>query len=96
MNIRAVGIPWYREEDWQEIRRVMIDAAKLHDRYEEWLKAASQLEKRIRDSGQIAERVYIDPKEFPAWCGLRNLNVDAEARTFFANEFVARKYRHSN
>lgn len=42
--------------------------------------------------GLIAERVYIDPDEFPRWCAARGLDLDADARMAFASEAVARKY----
>ena len=63
-TVRAIGIPWYREQDWDDIKRVMVDSDKLHARYEDWLEAAMKLENDIRQSGQIVERAYIDPTEF--------------------------------
>lgn len=95
-TIRVIGIPWYREGDWDAIKSMMTDAHKLHARYKDWLKAAEGLEHNIKKSGQIVERAYIDPDEFPNWCAVHGLNVDADARNRFANEFVAGKHRHSN
>jgi hypothetical protein len=91
-----MGIAWYRKEDWPQIKKIMIDAHKLHERYDDWLKAATQLEQRITQTGAIAERVYIDPEEFPRWCKARGLNVDAQGRERFGNEAVFLKYRHAN
>ena len=96
MNIKAYGFPWYRKEDWPEIKRIMTDAEKLHDSYEDWLGAATQSEQRIRQSGQIVVRAYIDPVEFPNWCRARGLNVDAEARALFASTIADEKNRYSN
>jgi len=95
-TIRAFGIPWYRKEDWAEIRRIMADADVLHDSFDDWLKSATHVEQRLRQSGQIVERAYIDPADFPAWCRARGLNVDAKAREAFANTVAFEKHRHSN
>ena len=89
-KVRAIGIPWYREEDWGAIRSIMTDAHKLHVSHKDWLKAAEGLEQNIKRSGEIVERAYIDPDEFPGWCAVHGLNVDADGRNRFASEFVAR------
>ena len=95
-TVRAMGIAWYREEDWDAIKRVMVDSDKLHARYEDWLKVAEKLFNDSRQGGRIVERAYIDPAEFAGWCALRGLNVDAQARQKFCAEFVAKKHRYSN
>lgn len=96
MCIRAMGMAWYREEDWPEIKRIMSDAYKLHATYAEWFKSATAGEQHLKQQGIIVERVYIDPREFPAWCRARGLNADAAARMRFGNEFVFQKYQHTN
>ena len=95
-RIDAVGIPWYREADWDAIKGVMVDAHKLHPRYQDWLEAAEKVENHARQSGRIVERAYIDPAEFPGWCALRGLDVDADGRQRFAAEFAATKHRYSD
>jgi hypothetical protein len=92
MQIRAVGIPWYRPEDFAALRLLFADGHVLHDTHAEWLKAAEGLEKRIKAQGGIAERVYVYPNEFTAWCRTNGFDLNAQARTRFANEFVARKH----
>ena len=95
-TVRAIGIPWYREQDWDAIKSVMVDSDKLHGRYEDWLEAAENLENGIRQRGQIVERAYIDPTEFAGWCALRGLNVNADARGKFASELAFKKHGYSN
>ena len=93
-RIAAVGIPWYREADGDAIKGVMVDAHKLHPRYQDWLKRAEKLENDIRQSGGIVERAYINPADFAGWWALRGLDVDADGRQKFAAEFAATKHRN--
>lgn len=96
MIVRATGIAWYHRADYAKIKTVMIDARKLPDTYDQWLKQADRVFQRITTDGGIVEKVYIDPDTFPAWCAGRGLNVNADARIVFANEFVAVKYRNQS
>lgn len=92
MKVRAVGIAWYRQEDYAKIRKVMIDRRKLPDTYKQWLKKANQAFKILTTEDNLVEKIYIDPESFPDWCAKRGMNTNAEARTTFANESVAKKY----
>jgi hypothetical protein len=91
-----VGIPWYRDDDWNALCAVFADRHDLHDDFRDWRRAAEKLEKQLRKSGHIVERVHIDPSSFPLWCAARGLNVDAKARSRFASEFVSEKYRNAS
>lgn len=91
-SVRAVGIAWYRREDYERIRAIMDDRDKLPATFDEWLQAAEELERNLERAGHIVERVYIDPDAFAEWCRLRRLDIDSQARMRFSNEVVARKY----
>lgn len=92
--VRAVGIPWYRREEYGRIRRVMADGHLLPATWRDWLDRAQQAEQQIKAQGIVAERVYLDPRGFPDWCRARGLDVDADARMRFASEAVATRYRN--
>lgn len=94
LPVRAVGIPWYRREDYARIRRTMRDGAKLPARYADWLRAAEATQKQIEGQGIVAERVYLDPRGFAEWCRARGLDIDADARMRFASAAVAERYRN--
>lgn len=91
-EISAAGIPWYRREDWDALKRIFVDPDDLHDTFDEWRKAAGNLESNLRRDGHVVERAYIDPETFPDWCRSRGLNIDARARSQFASEFVSEKH----
>ena len=91
-KISAIGIPWYHEEDYPKIKTIMADSQQLHDTYKQWLQAVNSTFNDFKIKGYIVEKVYIDADSFPAWCFSRGLNIDANARMAFANDFVGRKY----
>ena len=93
---RAAGIAWYRREDYARILTIMEDAQVLPASWEEWFKIAKNTRDHVRRQGMIVEQVTIDPDTFPAWCRARGLNVDAKARTTFANEYVGLKYNSTH
>ncbi|MEK9722109.1 MAG: hypothetical protein VW405_01320 [Rhodospirillaceae bacterium] len=86
LPIRAVGIPWYNKEDYPLVLKIMADARLLSPTYEEWRRRAEDFERAQKAQGVIVVRAIIDPKAFPGWCAVRGLNIDAAARTRFANE----------
>lgn len=92
VSIRATGIPWYRREDYARILTVMEDAQLLPETWEDWFKKAKNVRDQLRRKGHVVEQVYIDPDTFPGWCLARGLDVNAKARTAFANEAAYRKF----
>lgn len=85
MTVRAVGMVWYRREDYPAILRIMADADRLHATWSEWHKSAKHGRDHLRSQGHTVIEANIDPETFPAWCRARGLNVDAHARMEFAN-----------
>ena len=84
----VVGIAWYRPEDWVALKSILIDADKLQDSYQEWLKHAQEVQQQMQREGHVVNRVRIDPKTFPGWCTLRGLRPDAAARSEYASEIA--------
>jgi hypothetical protein len=89
---RAVGIAWYREDDYLLLRTMFQDGDVLPARFADWLAKARTLEQRILNNGQAVEHVYIDPVSFPLWCESHGLAMNAMARTRFADDAVAQRH----
>jgi hypothetical protein len=87
-----LAMTWYRREDWQQLIAIFEDAHLLPPTYEQWLARAETGRRRYEKDGALVEKIYIDPKNFPAWCQKRSLKADAEARTQYANELLSLKY----
>ena len=92
-EIGAVGIPWYRREDWDGLLELFADADKMHDSYDDWLETAIETEEHLRSAGLTVERIVIDADEFSGWCALRGLALDADARSGYAAEMNHLKHQ---
>lgn len=86
-----IGMVWYHQEDYLKIKNIMVDSRNLPDTYAQWLKQANHRFQQLVAQGHSVEKVYLDPSTFSTWCAARGLDVNADARMTFANDFVARK-----
>jgi hypothetical protein len=84
-TISAMGIVWYREEDYLRILKIMSDAHVLPDTYADWKRIAETTERQMQSRGVLVVRAVIDLDEFPAWCRTRGLKLDAMARNQYAS-----------
>lgn len=82
---KAIGtaIPWYRREQYADILRIMADSDLLPATFDQWQARAEQAVALIQREGGTPVFVEIDATTFPAWCRIRGLNIDAEARHLF-------------
>ena len=90
----VIGMVWYRQEEYARFRKLFSDGRKLPPTHKQWLKQANKTFEEFAVRGYLVEKVYLDLDTFPDWCRRRGLDIDAKARTRFANEAVARKYRN--
>lgn len=90
-SVRAVGIPWFRKEDYSTAQRLFKPTNYLPP-WEKWLKRAEEMEQGWKTQGYIVERVYIDPDTFGDWCIGNGKRIDAQARMDFAALAVKEKY----
>lgn len=93
---RAIGVTWFREEDYQSIRAISEDSHKMPREWKEWLKGAEEMEKKAIQSGKIVERIYIDPDTFPRWCKNHGVGINREGRHKFVAVALAAKYRNQS
>lgn len=83
-----IGIPWYRGEDWDEVKRVMASPESLHDTYVEWLVSAEEVERAMKAQGFRVKRVILDLQAFLAWCAAEGCTPDGPARARWAVEMA--------
>jgi hypothetical protein len=85
LQIQAVGMVWYKRENYERIRTICEDGNNLHDTYDEWFKAAEIGRKGLESQGARVICVDIDPVEFPVWCRNNDMKLNAAARNRYAN-----------
>jgi hypothetical protein len=86
MQVAVIGMVWYRNEDWEELRALFTDTERLHVTYDAWKEAAERGERRLIQQGHRVIRAEIHPREFAAWCAEKRVEANAVARNAFANE----------
>jgi hypothetical protein len=82
----AIGLGWYRREDWNRLLEMFPDRDQLHDTYDEWLKDVRKGEKVVKRQGNITKRIIVDPDELAAWCALHGKEPVASARAEYICE----------
>ena len=87
---------WYKRENYKRIRTICKDGNKLHDTYDEWLKAAEAGRKEMESQGAQVVCVDIDPVEFPKWCKNNNMKLNAAARSQYANIAVYKAFTENS
>jgi hypothetical protein len=81
----VAGMVWFRLEDYEAAIGIMEDRDKFPATYSAWRIKAEQAEKQMQRLGWSTTRAYINAADFGAWCRVRELNLNAEARNQFAN-----------
>lgn len=83
-QVQAIGWAWYSEADYDRLREMFVDGARLPGTFLQWQDQAEQGRKRLLREGKIVVKAYIDPDTFPAWCRANGHELDASARSMFA------------
>lgn len=89
MQVQAIGIPWYRKEDYPKLLGIFEDADKLPGAFEDWLSKAESVEKAQCQVGRNVFRVIIEPDAFPLWCASKGLKIDSHSRNVFVTHKVS-------
>jgi hypothetical protein len=84
----AVGIAWYRREQWPHLLEISTDRSDLEDSYDQWLVHVTEAFETMRNEGLDPVKVDIDTGELLDWCRSRNLPVNAAARARYVTEKV--------
>jgi len=89
----AVGIAWYRREQWPRLLEISADRSDLEDSYDNWLVHVTEAFETMRNEGLDPVKVDVDTEELLAWCRRRNLPVSAKARARYVTEKVQKIYQ---
>lgn len=87
-TVRMMGLPWFREEDWEMLLDVLEDADQLPSAYDEWLQDAEAEVKRLERAETLVVKAVVDPAPFAQWCRARDRAVDCRSARAYASEFA--------
>lgn len=87
----VTGCAWYRAEQWARLREVSVDREDLEETYADWVAAAEESLRKMRQVGIYAEKIEVDVEELLAWCRALGREVDGAARAAYAAELLRRR-----
>jgi hypothetical protein len=90
----TIGVPWYRQEQWQRLLQISADAAELEETYEGWLPYATQRCEELCRAGLDIRKVDVDVEELFNWCRRRGVRVNSASRADFVSYKVHKEQRH--
>jgi hypothetical protein len=79
----AIGITWYRSEQWNELKAYCEDGKTLEGTYDEWKRGATKTLHDLRRQGEHVEQVDFDLGEFQMWCDAHGKKPNASSRSEF-------------
>jgi hypothetical protein len=79
----VIGIPWYRPENYDQLRKLFVDGNKLPNTCGEWLASVKRLEKSSNGEGVFIFHAYIELNTLPTWLLAKGMKLDAQARSAF-------------
>lgn len=82
----VVGLTWYTEESWAQVKATATDPACFEDSFAQWKAMAVAARREFQRSGVRALEYQIDPEEFSLWCVLNNQENNAASRAEYVSE----------
>jgi hypothetical protein len=96
MALERIGVPWFPQDGFEELRAAMADRDAIPETYAEWLQLARGGFKRLkREHPAIrVDKVLLAKEPFLAFCRERGLMPDTRGRAEYAAAHVARSLAH--
>ncbi|MBI5919390.1 MAG: hypothetical protein HY849_08480 [Nitrosomonadales bacterium] len=84
-----IGITWYTEETWAQVKATAVDPECFEDSFLLWKAMATKARREFQRSGVRAVEFQIVPQDFFAWCALNDQQNNATARAEFVSEAMS-------
>lgn len=86
---------WYKQEQWDHLKEIIVDSKKLGDSFEEWEEETEKNINLFRSKGQRVKKMLVDTEEMLQWAKANNNelttdNVSSYATYLFERHFKAR------
>lgn len=82
----VIGLTWYTEETWAQVKATATDPACFEASFAKWKAMATAARREFQRSGVMALECQIVPDEFFAWCASNNQENNATARAEYVSE----------
>ena len=91
----ALGIAWYRSEQWEELKAYCEDRETMEHSYDDWKRESTKALHDLQSAGEHAQAVDFDLTEFKKWCAAHKKRPNASSRSEFT-VFRLRELHQSN
>lgn len=81
-----IGVTWYTEETWAQVKASATDPECFEDSFEKWKAMAIAARREFQRSGVHALEYRIIPHEFSAWCARHGQENNSTSRAEFVSE----------
>ncbi len=86
MKDMAIGIGFYRRDQWQLLRETAVDAHLLEESYDDWIEVLDSAVTKISARGLEPRLIEVDLNDLLAYCEHHGLPNNAEARARFISK----------
>ncbi len=93
MQISAIGLAWYKEEQWGDFKKYCTDGDTMSETYDSWLKGALNAIQQMKQRNIKLYKIIIDLNEFKEYCTDKNLEPNGNARTEYVNLKVFQNHK---
>ncbi len=90
----AVGVAWYRRQEWESLRQLSADRDDLEETYDDRLRAATARLAEIEGSGVKPQKIDIAVDHLMAWCDSQGRVLDAAARAAYTAQRLRELHLH--
>jgi hypothetical protein len=80
-----MSVVWYKQDEWNQLRRDFADAAEMPSSWEEWRHRAEELIEKLSISGLLPIPVELSVAEIRDFCQQQNLKNVSHARSELAS-----------
>lgn len=87
-----IGVTWYTEETWAEVKASALDPACFEDSFVKWKAVAVAARREFQRSGVQAVECQIVPQAFFAWCAENNQENNATSRAEYVSVVLSAIY----
>ncbi|MDP1633152.1 MAG: hypothetical protein Q8L69_00550 [Gallionellaceae bacterium] len=87
-----IGVTWYTEETWAQVKATATDPECFEDSFEKWKAVAIAARREFQRSGVRALECQIVPHEFSAWCALHGQENNSTSRAEFVSDRLSAAY----
>ena len=87
----VMGIPWYTEHTWKQMKDISEDKENFHDNFQTWLASVDKSIVVLTNISRPFLRLDIDPVSYSWWCDKNSMKKDKESRCLYIQYLLQSK-----